>query len=651
VHVPHLLTQLVLVVGIAAVGMILFERLRLPAVAGFLVMGALVGPGGFGLVSDPDAVRALAEFGVVFLLFEIGLELPLDRLRRGMRTLLFAGGLQVGLTLGLVALAAVALGMPPEPALVLGALVAMSSTAVVMQLLSDRGEIDAPHGQLAVGILLFQDLCIVPFLLAVPILASEAPVSLVPVATTVGRAVAALVVFFVAARLILPRMLDAVARVRSRDLFTLVAVLIVLGAAVAAETIGLTLAVGAFLAGLAVSATPYGLQLFADVVPLRGVLLGIFFTAVGMLLDPAAALAAPGAVVLLVLAAVPGKALVIWGVVSGLLRQGGRLGARSGLVLAQTGEFSFVLAGIAAEAGILEREIQQVFIASSVVTLIATPFLIRGAPAVARRLVPGGAEPEGETHAMRRDHVVVLGFGMAGRNVARVLRALDVPWVAVEANVLAVEEAQKRGDPVVFGDGSRPGMLAHLGVARARLVVVAINDPVATRSAVALVRTMNADVPVVARTRYLLEVDELHQAGANVVVAEELEGNIDLVARTLRLFGIPEGSIERFAAELRDEAYELLRAPAALQLDPWLAELLETVGTQWVEVPQGFEGPRSLAELELRARTGASVLAVDRGGTNTPNPGPDFGVQGGDRLLLFGPGDACGRARSLLDAE
>lgn len=650
-HVPHLLTQLVLVVGIAAVGMILFERLRLPAVAGFLVMGALVGPGGFGLVSDPDAVRALAEFGVVFLLFEIGLELPLDRLRRGLRTLLFAGGLQVGLTLGLVALAAVALGMPPEPALVLGALVAMSSTAVVMQLLSDRGEIDAPHGQLAVGILLFQDLCIVPFLLAVPILASEAPVSIVPVATTVARAVAALVVFFVAARLILPRVLDAVARVRSRDLFTLVAVLIVLGAAVAAETIGLTLAVGAFLAGLAVSATPYGLQLFADVVPLRGVLLGIFFTAVGMLLDPAAALAAPGAVALLVLAAVPGKALVIWGVVSGLLRQGGRLGARSGLVLAQTGEFSFVLAAIAAQAGILEREIQQVFIASSVVTLVATPFLIRGAPAVARRLVPGGAEPEGESHARRRDHVVVLGFGMAGRNVARVLRALDVPWVAVEANVVAVEEAQKRGDPVVFGDGSRPGMLAHLGVARARLVVVAINDPVATRSAVALVRTMNADVPVVARTRYLLEVDELHQAGANVVVAEELEGNIDLVARTLRLFGIPEGSIERFAAELRDEAYELLRAPAALQLDPWLAELLETVGTQWVEVPQGFEGPRSLAELELRARTGASVLAVDRGGTNTPNPGPDFGVQGGDRLLLFGPGDACGRARSLLGAE
>ncbi|MDX1648889.1 MAG: cation:proton antiporter, partial [Myxococcota bacterium] len=622
----------------------------LPAVAGFLVMGALVGPGGFGLVSDPESVRMVAEFGVVFLLFEIGLELPFDRLRRGLRTLLGAGGLQVGLTLAGVAGAAVALGVPTEPALVLGALVAMSSTAVVMRMLADRGEIDAPHGQLAVGILLFQDLCIVPFLLAVPILASEEPLSLLPVATTMGQAAAALALFFVAARLVLPRLLDAVARLRSRDLFTLSAVLLVLGAAVAAEAIGLTLAVGAFLAGLAASATPYGLQLFAEVLPLRGVLLGIFFTAVGMLLEPSAAMDTPGALTLLVLAAVPGKALLIAGVVGGLLRQGGRLGVRSGLVLAQTGEFSFVLAAIAAQAGILETQLQQVFIASSVVTLIATPFLVRAAPALARWLLPGSAEPEGRGRELLSDHVVVVGFGMAGRNVARVLRALEIPWVAIEANVAAVQEAQKRGDHVVFGDGTRPGLLEHLGVARARMVLVVINDPVATRGCVTLARALNPRVPILARTRYLLEVDQLHECGANVVVADELEATIDLVSRMLRLFGIPEGAVDRFAGELRDEAYELLRAPAALGLDPWLTELLDTVATQWVEVPQGFPGPRSLAELELRARTGASVLAVDRGGHNTPNPGPDFGVEAGDRLLLFGPGDACRRARELLGA-
>ncbi len=651
-HSPQFLTELVLLIAMAAAGVARFERLRLPANAGFLVTGALLGPGGFGLVSDPEAVRALAEFGVVFLLFEIGLEIPIDRLRRSWRLTLGAGGLQVAATLVAAAGGAWLLGLDPRTALVVGALVAMSSTALVIRLLAERGEIDAPHGQLSVGILLFQDLCIVPFLLAVPLLAGGGEVTGLTIVLAVGRAVLALAVFFAVARFVLPTVLDQIARLRSRDLFSLVAVLVVVGGAVAAERVGLTLAVGAFLAGLVASSSPYGDQLFAEVLPLRGVLLGIFFTAVGMLLDVGAALDTAPGVLLFVAAAVPLKALVVLAVLGLALRQGVRLSVLAALALAQTGEFSFVLAGVAEGAGLLDASLHQTFIAGSILSLLATPFLVRAGPWVAIWMARGAplrveeSEADGVT-----DHVVVIGFGLVGRSIARVLRSIGAPIVVVEANAQTVRDARGRGEAVVYGDATRPGLLERVHLDRARAVVVAITDPIATRQVVALARSMNPEATILARARYVLEVDVLTAAGANVVVAEEVEGALDLVSHTLRVFGIPGGAIERFVGELRDEGYELLRAPAALALDPWLLELLEQVSTEWVEVPEAFGGEPTLVDLAFRKRTGASVLAVDRGGVTTPNPPPSTALRPGDRLLVFGGTDAISRARELLGAR
>jgi len=649
VDVGYFLTDLVLLIAFAAAGVALFERLRLPSIAGFLVVGALVGPGGVGLISDPEDVRTLAEFGVVFLLFEIALELPVERLWRVWRLSLLAGGLQLGLTVLLVAVAAGLLGIPSRTALVLGLLVAMSSTALVMGLLSERGEIDTPQGQLTVGILLLQDICIVLFLLGIPLLAGEAPASVWLFVTTLTRAAAALAVFFVVARFLLPRLLEKVAGLRSQELFSMVAVLVVVGAAVSAERIGLTLAVGAFLAGLAVKSTPYGHQLFAELIPLRGVLLGVFFTAVGMLFDLATALEQAAGVLLFASAAILLKAGIVAVVVALLLRQGLRLGILSGFYLAQTGEFSFILAAVAGAAGLLDETLQQIFIAGSVLSLLATPFLVRAAPAVAARLTGSAPFPQRRAEEVRySDHAVLVGFGLAGRNLARVLQSLGIPYVAIEANAKAVREAQARGEEVIYGDATRVVLLRRVGVARAKLIAVAITDPIATRQVVSLARSLNPDATILARTRYVLDVDRLQVAGANLVVAEELEGTIDLVSETLRIFGITEGAIERFTGELRDEGYEMLRTPAALALDPWLTELLEQVSTEWLEVPEGFEGEASLADLDFRSRTGASILAVDRGGTTSPNPPPSFAIRAGDRLLVFGGLDKVARARDLL---
>jgi len=642
------LTELVVLLALAAAGAALFERLRLPAIAGFLVAGALVGPGGFALVEDSDAVRRVAEIGVVFLLFEIGLELPVERLRRLLRRGVAAGALQVTATLAVTAGLAAAFGFPGRTALVLGALVAMSSTALVVRLLSERGEIDAPHGQVTVAILLFQDLCIVPFLLAVPLLASEAPLGLAPIAGALARVAVAAVAFYAAARFALPRLLSAAAGLRSRDVFSLVAVLAVAGAAVGAERLGLGLAVGAFLAGLAASASPWGHQLFAELLPLRGVLLGVFFTAVGMLLDPALALADAGTVSLLFLASTLLKALVVAAAVGLGLGHGRRVAVLSGLALAQTGEFSFVLAAAATGAGILDAELGQAFIAASVLSLVATPFLLRAGPLLADLQRPGAVR-RAPAAAGLSDHVLVIGYGLAGRNLARVLQAIGIPWSALDANPSSVAEAHARKEErVVFGDATRPALLEKLGVRSARIVVVAISDPIATRRIVALVRRLNPSAHVLARTRYVQDVDVLQALGATSVVAEELEAAIDLVSWVLREFGLPSGVVARFVDELRDEGYALLQAPPGVALDPWIAELLEQVSTEWVEVPEGFAPERSIGELALRKRTGASVLAVERGGVNTPNPGPELVLRARDRLLVFGGGEAIGRLRELL---
>ncbi|MDJ0867912.1 MAG: cation:proton antiporter [Myxococcota bacterium] len=644
----HFVRELLLLLAVAAAGVALFERLRLPAVAGFLVMGAAVGPGGLALVDDPDRVRALAEFGVVFLLFEIGLELPSDRLRTLWQRAVWGGGLQVALTLLLVAAAARALGLDWPSALVLGALVALSSTALVMRLLSERGEVDAPHGQTAVAVLIFQDLCIVPFLLLLPILAGAGAQAL---GLELGRAALALLVFVLAARFGLPLVIERAARLRSPELFTLIAFILVVGSAVAAEAIGLTLSVGAFLAGLVLSTSPYATQLFSEVIPLRGVLIGLFFTAVGMLLDPRAALGQAPEMLGYLAGVVVLKAGIVVLVVTFALRQGLRLGVLTGAALAQTGEFSFVLAEEAARSGLLDPALHQVFVAGSVGTLLLTPFLMSAAPALAGRLrgLGGAPAPADEPEAAPlADHGVLIGFGLAGRTLARVLASRDIPYCAVEANARTVAASREQGIPIVYGDATRRGVLEALGVPRARLVSVAISDPLATREVVRLARALAPYATVIARTRYVAEVDQLAQAGASEVVVEEFESGIELLAATLRAFGTPQSSIQRFTAELREEGYEPLRGPASLPIDPWLAELLEQVDAEWVDVPEALEGEPTLTELGVRARTGASILAFERAGTTTPNPPPDQALRAGDRLLAFGAPDAVARLRDLL---
>jgi CPA2 family monovalent cation:H+ antiporter-2 len=647
------LTEFLLLLAVATAGVAVFERLKLPAIAGFLVMGALVGPGGAGLIADPDRVLALAELGVVFLLFEIGLELPIERVRRMWRQSLVAGGLQVVLTLAVVSGVAIALGLDTPRALVIGALVAMSSTALVMRVLSGRDEIDAPQGQLAVGVLMFQDLCVVPFLLLIPVLAAGPEASTAGVAFELVSAVVALGVFFAVSRFVLPALLDRVARMQSRELFTMVALLVVMGSAVIAEEVGLTLSVGAFVGGLVLSATPYAHQLFAEVVGLRGLLIGVFFTAVGMLFDWRVALDQWPAILGYTAGVVVLKAGFVGLIVAIALRRGVRLGVLTALALAQTGEFSFVLAAEASSAGLLDANLRQVFVAGSIATLMLTPFLISWSPRIANALAQRADSRERareKPQDRRRDHVVLAGFGITGQNLARVLRARDIPYVAVEGNAVAVRDALTRGEPILYGDATRRSLLEQAGVPEARLIAVAVRDPVATHEIVRAAREMSPRAPILVRAPYVRDVDALTTAGATKVVVEELEATLELVGNTLSRFGTPEESIARFTAELRDEGYVFMRTPETI-LDPWLSELLEGFTSHWVEVPASYEGESSLVELEVRARTGATVVAIESGGTMIPSPEPTAVVRAGDWLMAIGPADAIERLTALVGGD
>jgi CPA2 family monovalent cation:H+ antiporter-2 len=650
----HGLIEAVVLLALASAGLAMTERLRLPSVVGFLVVGAIAGPGMLGLVSEPDRVRDLAEIGVVFLLFEIGLELPIERFRTLWKAALVAGGFQVGLTLAAVAGVTHAFGLSWPAALVVGAGVSMSSTAIVLRLLTDEGQIDAPGGQLTVSILLMQDLAIVPFLLFIPLLAGES-MAVGTAASAIGRMIGALVLVGFGVWFLVPRILDRVAQTRSGELFSLLALLIVLGSALTAETLGLTLAVGAFLAGVAASGSPYAHQLFSEVVPLRGVLLGIFFTAVGMFFEPSEVIDAPGTFLLDVFAITLGKLLII--LVAGmlLLRRSLRVSLEAGLSLCQMGEFSFVLLGVAGQAGLIEPVLQQRVIGASIATLLISPFLIRYAPTIAETIAerlrhPGAAMPHAAegNETEQNSRVVVIGYGPAGQTLIRLLRSLDVPYIAVDTNPNAALSAADSGEPVIYGDATRPQVLSHLRVREARLVAVAISDPLATRRVVSRIHAMAPHTPILARTRYVREVDRLSSAGATTVVAEEFEGSIELVARALESFEFPMGAIARFTEALREEGYGAIRAPAALPIDPWLIELLDQTDTEWVEVPMTLSGEPTMGELDIRARTGGNVLVIERGATSHPNPPPDFALRGGDRLLVLGGAENLLRVRQLL---
>ncbi|MGB9907223.1 MAG: cation:proton antiporter [Candidatus Saccharicenans sp.] len=654
-----LLAELVTILLASILVIVLFHRLKIPAVVGFLITGILLGPGGIGLVRDLRVINAVAEIGVMMLLFIIGIEFSLERLQRIQRYFWLGGGLQVLLTILAVALIARFLGAKIEEAVVYGFLVALSSTAVVLKLLADKRQLDAPHGQISMGILIFQDMALVPMLATIPLLANLKSVSILALGSRFVLSLAAVAIIFFVARKVMPPIISLIVRTRIKEIFLLSALFACLGMAYLTSSLGLSLALGAFLAGIIISESSYSLQVVSDILPFKDVFNSLFFVSIGMLLDTRVAWSLRWQVLAVVVGIMLLKITVVYLTVRLLLRFNVRVSLLAALGLAQVGEFSFVLAGVCRENDLLAGPPFQVFVASSVLTILATPLLMELGPRLAEKIrergVPGGrldlATVERES---LREHVIIAGFGLNGRNLARVLKETGITYVILEINPDTFRSACQAGEPVIFGDASSQVILREAAISSARALVVAISDPAAARRAVNQARRLNPELFILVRTRFASEIEELYSLGADDVIPEEFETSIEIFVRVLEKYHLPRNIINTQVQIIRSERYGILRGArsSSRRLPEKIYDYLEAGVVETFLVPEdSWINGKTLGEIDLRGKTGVTVIAVVRNEKTHSGPGADFRLEARDILVLVGDHQAMDRAFVHLGVE
>jgi CPA2 family monovalent cation:H+ antiporter-2 len=651
------LTLIVVLLAATVLAVALMRRARLPAILAYLLTGLLIGPYGLGWVPDTTEGRLLAEFGVVFLLFSLGLEFSLPRLVAMKREVLVLGGAQVLATLGLVPLLAPLLGWSPEVAVVLAGAFAMSSTAIVIKQLGEQTELSLQHGRLAVGVLLFQDLAFIPLLILVPALAAHTDAS---VSTEVGwaliKGVLAFVTVVALGRWLLRPLFHQVAASESAELFTLTVLLATLGCAAITHALGLSAALGAFLAGMLLGETEYRHQIEADIRPFRDVLLGLFFITVGMLLNLRVLAEHPFWVLGLLAGVMLFKSLTITAL-SRLLVPDWHNAARTGVVLAQGGEFSFALITLGLANGILSRDLAQIALAATVLSMLISPLLIRRNAALVGRFLP--ASDTGIRELIQHDveaqqlhhqqHVLIVGFGRVGQNVARFLEQESTDYLALDLDPVRIQAARAAGDPVYYGDATNIEVLRAAGLEHARVVIITYHQVNTSLKVLAMVRKLRPDVPVLVRTRDDSRLDELMKAGATEVIPETLEAALMVASHLLLLLDVPMGRVVRRMNEVRNSRYGLLRSVFrgrdARPMDESHA-FREQLGTIAVERGARAVG-RSIGDLGLDD-AGLSVTGLRRDGIVGRQPAPETVLREGDVLVLYGRPEDLERAEELV---
>lgn len=633
-----------LCVGVA----VTFHRFRLPPIVGFLVAGVMVGPHGIGLVRHEDMVRELAEVGIVVLLFAVGLEVPLSQIARLKRMILVGGGLQVGGTVAVATAVCLLFGMSWHQALFLGFLLSLSSTAASTKVLVDHGEFSAPHGRVVLGINIAQDLAVVPMILAIPLLGGGSGGG-GPGLVGSLRDLAVLMVVLVVVRLLVGPLLNLVCRTRSRELFVLFLATLCLSMASVTAHLGLSLALGAFLAGILLADSDHHSQAAAEVEPFRDAFASLFFVSIGMLFDWRAIAEAPGTVALAVTAVIAGKAGIIV-LAAQRLGQPFWVRLRAGLTLAQVGEFSFVLVQLGSRGALLSPLAERIFVVVAVLSIAATPLLYAFGRRLVARARRGHDAARGSDDGRLRDHAIVVGFGPTGRSLVSALHALGIQVVVSEMNANTVRAEKALGTPIVLGDATRVATLRAMGIERARVLVLAVNDTAAVSRVAQLARQLAPQVHVLARVVYDSEVEPVRRAGAHDVVPQELEASVEMLVRVLRRFLVADDEIGRRVTALRSAAGVGERAagtPAAGAAQ--LADYLPGLGFAIWRVGTGAAVTgRTLADVAVRQKTGCSVVAVRRGDANLPVIAPDTVLHAGDTVVVLGPEPRLADAQALF---
>ncbi len=634
------LRDLTILFGAAVFVSYLFRAARLSTITGFLVAGAIIGPSGLALIASIDEVQRMENIGVMLLLFSIGVEFSTEKIRK-MRWAVLGGGSGQVLLTGLLAVAAVSLvGGSMRLAVFVGMLTALSSTVIGLRLLHERGQSQSAQGSVSLAILVFQDMAVVPMMLFLPFVTGTVALGAVELARTFAVSVVAIVAILFLARAIVPRFISKTVEARSRDIFILSIILTVAAIAWTSSRFGVSEGLGAFVAGLVISESEYSHQVLSDVLPFRETFNSLFFVSIGMLLDPRFIFDNA----LTILGAAIAVMVVKGAVTTGVVRALGfplRIAVAVGLLLAQIGEFSIVLLRAAQPDALLARNVEQLILATILVTMVLSPVAV----ALAER-VPGtrrsrATGTEGKEPGLK-DHTVIVGYGLNGRNVASLLEASNLPYFALELNPKRVKTARAAGVPIRYGDAISDAVLESVGVGNANSIVFAISDPVATRRSLATARRLNRSAFIIARTRYESEIEPLYEAGADTVVTEEFETSLTIMRRLLDRLGFHPSKIDAAILGIRQDRYEPLRGsrPPSIRTDSSIRPFDAVVR----DVAAGS----SIGELAIRSKSGATVIAVQRGEEVFMNPAPDFVLQQGDHVLLIGSEHEVGRAMTLL---
>ncbi len=642
-----ILTDLVIIFGLSLVVLFTCHQIRVPVTVGFILTGILSGPHLLGLVKAMQEVEILAEIGVILLLFTIGVEFSFANLLQIRQPVLVAGPIQVAATCLAVLFFALQAGRSMGEAVFIGFLVSLSSTAIVLKLLQERGEVDTPHGRTSLGILIFQDIIIVPMMLLVPLLAgaSENVGASFLILLVKGMVIVTLVI--ASAKWVVPHVLYQIARTGNRELFLLSIVLICTAVAWLTAQAGLSLALGAFLAGLIVSETEYSHQALGNILPFRDVFASFFFISIGMLLDVGFLLKHPGIIALLTLGVLLVKSLLS-GSAALFLKFPLRTAVLVGLALCQVGEFSFILSKVGQSQGLFSGDSYQLFLDVTIITMVATPLLMALAPRAAdfmlrwplpRRLKMGAHLSKEIDKSIPGDHLIIVGFGVNGRNLARAAKTGGIPYVIIEMNPETVRREREGGEPIFYGDATQEEILKHANIKEARIIVVVINDPAATRRIVSLARSLNPRAHIIVRTRYLQELQSLFELGADDVVPEEFETSVEIFTLVLRKYLVAKEEIERFVTQVRADGYLALRG-ISKELDPGFRHLHDFEISTFRLGGRAPLAGKSLAQVELRKKYGVTVLAIRRNSQVLPNPEPDMQLLADDLLIAMGtPGN------------
>ncbi len=663
-----LFTDILIVFAIALIVGLIFNRIKVPPLVAFILTGIIVGPYGFSLIQSEEQVTVLAEIGIILLLFTIGLEFSFKDLWKIRLIALVGGALQVGLSFIFFCGLALLFGWPPGQAILMGFLLSLSSTAIVLKILHERGEIDSPHGSIALGILIFQDLAAIPMIMAIPFLASTTLFNIEPLLSgtdlvwLVFQDIAIMITLIVSAKWIIPRLLYEIAKTKNQEMFLLFVVLICFGVAWLVSFTGASLAIGALLAGLIISGSEYSHQAVSIILPFRDIFTSFFFISIGMLLNIHFVMANIGLVIVLIIIVLCAKALLA---TAAPLALGYplRTAALTGLALAQVGEFSFIIAQSGMTAGILPTDTYQMFLAIALVTMAATPFVLDlGHPFTSRicripalsRIAQGtcGVD-DGEPHPERKDHLIIIGFGITGRNLARAAKNGHIPYTIVELNPDLVTAARLEGEPVIFGDATSEGVLSHAGVRLARIAVVAINDPIAIRKITAQVRRLNSGITIIVRTRYISEMEALYLIGADEVIAEEFETSVEIFTVVLNKYFIPRDQIDAFISEVRAGGYQMLRKKSEPQAGlPDLIKNIPNITITALTIEEGsLLAGKTLGGFNLRKRHNITILALQRNGETHTGLGGETLLLAGDVAIVYGTPSYIALAAGLFRRE